>query len=84
MQKKVPVHLFLAFRAVTTSEEQKKLNKRDPAHRGFPSLYKPVLFSYTIKVFDYMFLFSRFFRLGVSHTPIVGRKQLLHLVEPTL
>ena len=30
-----------------------------------------------------MFLFSRFFRFGVSHTPGVGRKRLLHLIETT-
>ena len=28
-----------------------------------------------------MFLFSRFFRFDVSHTPVIGRKRLLHLRE---
>ena len=31
-----------------------------------------------------MFLFSRFFRFGVSHTPCIGRKRLLHLRETSL
>ena len=31
-----------------------------------------------------MFLFSRFFRFDVSHTPVIGRKRLFHLIETVL
>lgn len=30
-----------------------------------------------------MFLFSRFSELDVSHTPVVRRKRLFHLIETT-
>ena len=45
--------------------------------------YKPFNFFFVIKIELFMFLFSRFFRFGVSHTPGIGRKRLLHLIATT-
>ena len=41
------------------------------------------IFLFGIKIKLFMFLFSRFFRFGVSHTPGIGRKRLLHLIATT-
>ena len=40
-------------------------------------MYEPVIFLNFMK--KRKFLFIRFFLLGVSHTPVVERKRILHL-----
>ena len=71
-------------RVCRTKRRPKETNIKENGLYWKYNRYKPFNSLLEIKINLFLFLFSRFFRFGVSHTPGIGRKRLLHLIATTL